>query len=453
MSPYSIGFVVKAVILMASGIYFLIRYYRKGPPFWIGVILFTTGFFDLRFQMELWLQANPVPERIRLLAESGIHLMFAAANTLYHYFVLLFYLESSGLMKRHLYALLMVPVVISFILSMEFFPDRQIFYLFTAIWGAGYWLASLALVIRSVIREQLRDKVIYHLALALIMLSNGLILVTAHFQDMEFIELVNLTWFSIFLGFCLLLLIWVNMRKMLIGMQREAVVRKIDMGTALLHHSFKNAIGKVKINAWNIRNSISKQSGLSPQSVAEIDGYVQNLFSTYDHMMGMMAKISQIVGSRMVIKPERVNLAELLDDAAASVSHLPGVRVVKRYGQMIVNLDRSLMMECLINLIHNAVDAMYGEGTLTISAEKKGRKIAVSLTDTGAGMSKEQLSQAFEPFYSTKGKTGKNMGLGLYYVRKVMEGHKGKVSLQSESGKGTTVTLHFRQGRKPLWKK
>lgn len=453
MSPYSIGFVVKAVILMASGLYFYFRYRRQGPPFWIGVILFATGFFDLRFQVALWLQAHPVSDGIHLLVQSGIHLLFAAANTLYHYFVLIFYLESNGFMKRYLYALLLVPVVISFVLVMAFVPDKQPFYLFTAIWGAGYWLVSLGLVIRSVVREELRDKIIYHLALALILLSNGLILVAAHMQDREFVELVNLTWFSIFLGICLLLLIWVNMRKMLIGMQREAVVRKLDMGTALLHHSFKNAIGKVKINAWNIRNSLLKQSGLSPQGVAEIDGYVQKLFSTYDHMMGMMAKISQIVGNQMVVKPERVNLAELLDDASSSVSHLSQVRVVKRYGQMMVNLDRSLILECLSNLIHNAVDAMHGEGTLTISAEMKGRRTAVSLTDTGMGMRKDQLSQAFEPFYSTKGKTGKNMGLGLYYVRKVMEGHKGKVSLQSEPGKGTTVTLHFRMERKPLWKK
>jgi signal transduction histidine kinase len=453
MSPYSIGFVVKAAVLMASGLYFFILYHRKGPPFWIGVILFTTGFFDLRFQLELWLAAHPVPERVHQLVQNGIHLLFAAANTLYHYFVLLFYLDSGGLMKRHLYALLLVPVAGSFVLGVAFFPDRHFFYLFTAVWGAGYWLASLALVVRSVVREQFRDRIIYHLALALILLSNGLILVAAHVRGMEFIEFVNLTWFNIFLGVCLLILLWVNMKKLLIGLQREAVVRKIDMGTALLHHSFKNAVGKVKINAWNIRNRLSKEKGLSPQGSAEIEAYVQNLFSTYEHMMGMMARISQIVGNRMVVKPERINLAELLDEAAESVSHLPGVRVVKRYGQLMANLDRSHVLECLMNLIHNAVDAMHGEGTLTISAENKGRRIEVSLTDTGMGMSKEQLSQAFEPFYSTKGKTGKNMGLGLYYVRKVMEGHKGKVSLQSEAGKGTTVTLQFRKEREWPWKK
>src|SRR5690606_12264177 len=207
------------------------------------------------------------------------------------------------------------------------------------------------------------------------------------------------------------------MRKMLLGMQRDAVIRKLDMGTALLHHSFKNAIGKVKINAWNIRNSLSKHSSLPKESVEEVDRYVQNLFSTYEHMMGMMAKISQILGNRLEVRPERVDLAALLDEAAATTSHYPNIHVDKQYDEMKAKLERALILECLINVIHNAVDAMYGEGTLTISAKKQGRWIVATVADTGVGMSKEQLAQGFEPFYSTKGKTGKNMGLGLYYVR------------------------------------
>ncbi|MBN6187687.1 HAMP domain-containing histidine kinase [Aneurinibacillus sp. BA2021] len=194
-------------------------------------------------------------------------------------------------------------------------------------------------------------------------------------------------------------------------MQREAVVQKLDMSTALLHHAFKNAIGKVKINAWNIRSSLSKHSGIPKQSVDEIDEYVQNLFSTYEHMMGMMMKISQMVRNKREIKPERVDLAQFLNEAVEAAGPFPNVKVVKQYESIIVYLDQALVKECLINIIHNAVDAMHGEGTMTISAEKQGRRISVSLADTGAGMSKEQLSQVFEPFYSTKGRTGKSMGL------------------------------------------
>lgn len=445
MSPYGFGFVVKAVVLMASGIYFFIRYYRQGPPFWIGVILITTGFFDLRFQMETWLQEHSVSNTAHLLMVSGINLMFVGANTLYHYFVLNFYLESSGFIKRYMYTILFMPILATLFFCTELYPELQFDFTFTAIWGTVYWLASLSLALRDVIRE--RHKIIYHLAIALMLLSNGLILVLAHFRGQDFIDYVNMTWFSIFLGFCLLLLIWVNMRKMLVGMQREAVVQKFDMGSALLHHAFKNAIGKVKINAWNIRNSLSKHSGLPKQSVDEIDEYVQNLFSTYDHMMRMMTKISQMVRNKLEIKLERVDLSELLDEAVKAAGTFPKVNMVKQYESIFVYMDRALILECVTNIIYNAVEAMQGEGTMTILTEMQGRGIRISLTDTGSGVSKVQLAQVFEPFYSTKARTGKNMGLGMYYVRKVMEAHKGKVLLQSEPGEGTIVTLQFKQRR------
>lgn len=448
MTPYSIGFVIKATILMVSGIYFFVRYYRKGPPFWLGIILITTGFFDLRFLLERWLEGQDVSSTIHMIVTSIIHLMFVAANTLYHYFVLIFFIDSAGFIKRYLYFVLLLPLLATLFLRTDLYPELTFDYLFVAIWGTVYWIASFAFALREVVLEQGREKRITHIVIALILLSNGFILILAHYQGMEFIELVNMTAFSIFLMICLLLLIWVNMRKMLVGMQREAVVRKMDMGTALLHHTFKNAIGKVKINAWNIRNSISKQKSLPREDVEEINGYVQNLFSTYEHMMGMMAKISQIVRKRMEIKPERVDLTEVLDEAVEVAGQHPRVQIIKQYTTPIpVYIDRALILECLINLLQNAVDAMHAEGTITVSATRERRRTLISVSDNGTGMSKEQKQQVFEPFYSTKGKSGKNMGLGLYYVRKVMEAHKGKVQLQSELGKGTSITLEFKQRR------
>src|SRR5690606_2135270 len=141
---------VKAAVLMASGLYFFIRYYRQGPPFWIGVILFTTGLFDLRFQMETWLEGQTVPPAIQQLVSGAIHLMFVDANTLYHYFVLIFYMESGDMIRRNLYGLLLLPIFVSLLLSTDLFSGESAFYAFTAVWGAGYWLASLALVARNV---------------------------------------------------------------------------------------------------------------------------------------------------------------------------------------------------------------------------------------------------------------------------------------------------------------
>lgn len=438
---------MKAAVLMASGIYFFARYRRQGPVFWISVILFTTGFFDLRFQLELWMESRSLSDMAHRIVLSAIHLMFFGANTLYHCFVLLFYLEVTGHAKKFAYVLVFLPPLVVLLFFTSLYPDLEFDFRYAALLGGVYWLISFAMFLVCMIKDRTLDMRLYHVAIALMLLSNGMVLVFAHTQGKEFVELVNMPLFTLFLALCLVLLLWVNMKKVLVGLQREAVVQKMDMSTALLHHSFKNAIGKVKINAWNIRNSLAQQPGLTEQGRQEIEGYVQNLFSTYSHMMGMMDKISQIVRNKVDVRPETIDLAILLEEAAEAAAAYPGVKVVRQLDPAPAEADRAHTLECLHNLIQNAIDAMHGEGTLTLITGKQGRFAFVTVRDTGTGMDREQLSQAFEPFYSTKRKSGKNMGLGLYYVRKVMEAHKGKVTIESLAGKGTTVTLQFRQGR------
>ncbi|MBQ4204371.1 MAG: sensor histidine kinase, partial [Thermoguttaceae bacterium] len=69
-----------------------------------------------------------------------------------------------------------------------------------------------------------------------------------------------------------------------------------------------------------------------------------------------------------------------------------------------------------------------------------GSEVAIDLIDSGGGMSDETLQKIFEPFFSTKvGGTG----LGLPTVRKVIEGHGGRIAIQSEIGRGTQFTLTF----------
>ncbi|MCB0478360.1 MAG: GHKL domain-containing protein [Crocinitomicaceae bacterium] len=85
------------------------------------------------------------------------------------------------------------------------------------------------------------------------------------------------------------------------------------------------------------------------------------------------------------------------------------------------------------NLIHNAIQAMNGEGTLKISLRKEGNELAVRIADSGSGIPEEIKSRIFEPFFTTK-KAGEGSGLGLDIVRKIIEKHGGTISVESEPG-------------------
>ena len=88
------------------------------------------------------------------------------------------------------------------------------------------------------------------------------------------------------------------------------------------------------------------------------------------------------------------------------------------------------------NLIHNALQAMHYQGTLTIRAFKRNGHVIVAITDTGQGIPAEVQPRIFEPFFTTK-PTGEGSGLGLDIVRKIIEKHQGRITLSSRPGETT----------------
>ena len=89
---------------------------------------------------------------------------------------------------------------------------------------------------------------------------------------------------------------------------------------------------------------------------------------------------------------------------------------------------------------HYAKQAMPSGGEITIQATSNSNELILSIIDTGKGISKDSLEKIFKPFYSTRqGGTG----LGLPTTRKIIEGHGGRMELQSELGKGTKFSIHL----------
>ena len=104
-----------------------------------------------------------------------------------------------------------------------------------------------------------------------------------------------------------------------------------------------------------------------------------------------------------------------------------------------VVIDEPSMRSALMNLVLNAVQAMPGGGTLTVRTRGRGGDaVELEISDTGVGMSEEQVENIFEPFFSTK---SQGLGLGMPYAQKVIEQHRGAVSIESQPGAGTTVRV------------
>jgi two-component system, NtrC family, sensor histidine kinase HydH len=114
-----------------------------------------------------------------------------------------------------------------------------------------------------------------------------------------------------------------------------------------------------------------------------------------------------------------------------------------------VEHDSDQIHQVVLNLLLNAVQSIDGNGYITVTVNSKDDCATVIVTDTGRGMSSQQLTQIFRPFYTTR---ASGTGLGLSLVRRIIDEHNGKINVTSELGTGSTfqVLLPFSQIVEPV---
>jgi len=163
------------------------------------------------------------------------------------------------------------------------------------------------------------------------------------------------------------------------------------------------------------------------------------------------------------LNPMPIDVNNLLNGLAEFLRRALGehvsLEVVGSGGLWPVEVDATELESALVNLAVNARDAMQGGGKLTIEASNTyldeaycrthgeiapGQYVLISVSDTGAGMSREVLERAFEPFYTTK-PSGQGTGLGLSQVYGFVKQSGGHISLYSEAGHGTTAKIYLRR--------
>jgi signal transduction histidine kinase len=145
----------------------------------------------------------------------------------------------------------------------------------------------------------------------------------------------------------------------------------------------------------------------------------------------------------------RADLNEVVEDVVALTYHLiqtSGVQLVLEQGGDLpwVSVDRNQMKQVLLNLIHNALQAMPTGGSLRLSTRSAFRDerhwVTIAVQDTGVGISARDKERIFEPFFTTRGDRG-GTGLGLSVTYGIVTDHGGVIDVESRPGDGTTFTV------------
>jgi len=141
------------------------------------------------------------------------------------------------------------------------------------------------------------------------------------------------------------------------------------------------------------------------------------------------------------------DLISILERSLMLINHhlqLHNIQLIKdfccRYLEF--ECDKNQIQQALVAILINAIEAMPDGGILTVKVNCEDNFVYIRITDTGIGIPQENLNKIFEPFFSTKA-GGKGTGLGLSVVYGIVKQHQGRIEVQSEVNKGTTVTLIF----------
>ena len=220
----------------------------------------------------------------------------------------------------------------------------------------------------------------------------------------------------------------------------------------VINHEIMNSITPVTTLTLAIRKKFTKKSKAKTVSQITMDD-VENALSSAEIIEERSRGLIEFIDKyrRLTrlppLKISPVNAQDLFDRMSFLFREQleeKGIRMVTEVHQKSAfRADPGMIEQVLINLIKNAVEAMDGSRDPSIQLKaymSPDWRPVISVSDTGCGMDTETIQQVFVPFFTTK---EKGSGIGLSLCRQIMRLHKGEISLQSEPGKGTTISLRL----------
>jgi two-component system cell cycle sensor histidine kinase/response regulator CckA len=230
-----------------------------------------------------------------------------------------------------------------------------------------------------------------------------------------------------------------NAQKQLVAIQKMANVGALAAGVS---HEILNPVNIISVHTQML------------QRKTKDDSNIQNFCNKVEHEIDRIQKItnSLLAFSRSGNSEfENGFIKNAIESTLAIVEEdykLDNINIVRDWccKPVLVRHDPDQIRQVFLNLLHNAKQAMPDGGTITIGCkivQKAGKKFNQFIfSDTGTGMSKEVRLKIFEPFFTTKPE-GEGTGMGLSVIHEIIEGHCGKIIVESEEGKGTTFFINF----------
>ena len=226
-------------------------------------------------------------------------------------------------------------------------------------------------------------------------------------------------------------------RSQLAQSEKMASIGQLAAGVA---HELNNPLTSILFDANMILEGL-------PSDDANHEGLeliIDDVYRSKDIIKNLLAYSRQTSPKKDIIQ-----MSDLVEQSLSLIRDqklFANVNVVKDLSDemMLIHVDKNQISQVVINLVMNAVAAMDGSGTLTFRTyrNKAAREAFLEVSDTGCGITEENLSRIFDPFFTTK-ELGKGTGLGLSTAFGNVNENKGKISVKSTGSDGTTFLIEF----------
>ena len=222
-------------------------------------------------------------------------------------------------------------------------------------------------------------------------------------------------------------------------LESERVASIMDLAAGVAHE-LGNPLNSIHIHLQILRRNLDAQKQNPKKSkkslstcineVERLDGIIAHFLKAIRPQTPDFKKINllSIIEETVHLKKDELNAKKI------NISMEAGVR------EPLVNGDSEQLKQVLFNVIGNAIEAIENNSEIRILTGLEDRFVFAKIIDHGSGISKDDLSKVFEPYYTTK-KTGH--GIGMMIVHRIMRDHGGDVGIDSKVGAGTIVTLRF----------
>ncbi|MCP3890933.1 MAG: HAMP domain-containing protein [Desulfobulbaceae bacterium] len=223
----------------------------------------------------------------------------------------------------------------------------------------------------------------------------------------------------------------------LLQSEKQASVGKLAAGVA---HEINNPLTAV----LTFTHLILRRKDLPDEVLTDLE-----IVKTQTERVRKIVKSLLDFSRQTVLKPESTDINSLIEDSVGLIKNQALIKDVNLSFQgkdnlPTLTLDRNQFQSVLINMIINALDATPAGGFIdiqTLNVDQEGEAgVEIKISDSGTGISEEDLDQLFDPFFTTK-EVGKGTGLGLAVTAGIIERHGGTIKVWSQTGEGTIFTI------------